>query len=113
VRLDIDPANEPDIVGSMLDMAAVESESVDAIYSAHNLEHVFAHEVPLVLKEFFRVLKPEGFLLVTCPDLQTVCTLVAEDKLNDMAYNSQAGPITPLDIIYGHQGALAVKIRIV
>jgi len=107
VRLDIDPDNEPDIVGSMLDMAAVESGSVDAIYSAHNIEHVYAHEVPIVLKEFLRVLKPDGFLLVTCPDLQTVCALVAEDKLTDAAYTAQAGPITPLDILYGHRDALA------
>ena len=107
IRLDIDPANEPDIVGSMLDMAAVADASVDAIYSAHNIEHVYAHEVPQVLKEFLRVLKPDGFLVVTCPDLQTVCQLVAEDKLNDAAYTSQAGPITPLDILYGHGAALA------
>jgi len=107
IRLDIDPANEPDIVGSMLDMAAVVDASVDAIYSAHNIEHVYAHEVPQVLKEFQRVLKPDGFLVVTCPDLQTVCQLVAEDKLNDAAYTSPAGPITPLDILYGHGAALA------
>lgn len=107
IRLDIDPANEPDIVGSMLDMAAVADASVDAIYSAHNIEHVYAHEVPVVLKEFLRVLKPDGFLVVTCPDLQTVCQLVAEDKLNDAAYTSQAGPITPLDVLYGHGAALA------
>jgi SAM-dependent methyltransferase len=107
LRLDIDPANEPDIVGSMLDMAAVESESVDAIYSAHNIERVYAHEVQQVLKEFLRVLKPDGFLVVTCPDLQSVCQLVAEDKLGDAAYASPAGPITPLDILYGHGAALA------
>lgn len=107
VRLDIDPANEPDIVGSMLDMAAVESNSVDAIYSAHNIEHVYAHEVPVVLKEFLRVLKADGFLAITCPDLQAVCALVAEDKLTDAAYQSAAGPITPLDILYGHGAALA------
>lgn len=107
IRLDIDPANEPDIVGSMLDMAAVADASVDAIYSAHNIEHVYAHEVPVVLQEFLRVLKPEGFLVVTCPDLQTVCQLVAEDKLGDAAYTSPAGPITPLDILYGHGAALA------
>lgn len=107
LRLDIDSANEPDIVGSMLDMAAVADASVDAIYSAHNIEHVYAHEVPQVLKEFLRVLKPEGFLVVTCPDLQTVCQLVAEDKLGDAAYTSPAGPITPLDILYGHGAALA------
>jgi SAM-dependent methyltransferase len=107
IRLDIDPSNEPDIVGSMLDMSAVAGASVDAIYSAHNIEHVNAHEVPVVLKEFLRVLKPEGFLVVTCPDLQTVCQLVAEDKLSDAAYQSAAGPITPLDILYGHGAALA------
>ena len=107
IRLDIDPANEPDIVGSMLDMAAVADTSIDAIYSAHNIEHVFAHEVPAVLAEFLRVLKPQGFLVVTCPDLQSVCALVADDKLTDPAYMASAGPIMPLDILYGHGAALA------
>jgi protein O-GlcNAc transferase len=68
IRLDIDATNEPDILGSMLDMSAVVSASVDAIYSARNIEHVFAHEVQHVLAEFFRVLKPSGFVLITCPD---------------------------------------------
>jgi ubiquinone/menaquinone biosynthesis C-methylase UbiE len=67
---------------------------------------VFAHEVQLVLAEFFRVLKPSGFVLITCPDLQTVCGLVADNKLTEALYISQAGPITPLDILYGHGAAL-------
>lgn len=107
LRLDADPATEPDIVGSMLDMPGVKSASVDAVYSAHNIEHVYAHEVPTVLSEFLRVLKPDGYLVVTCPDLQSVCALVAADRLTDAAYTSPAGPITPLDILYGHQQALA------
>lgn len=107
IRIDIDPSNQPDILGSMLDMSAVETGSVDAIYSAHNIEHVYAHEVPVVLGEFLRVLKPDGFAVITCPDLQTVCALVAEDKLTDAAYQSQAGAITPLDILYGHGAAVA------
>lgn len=107
LRLDIDPATLPDIVGSMLDMPAVADESVDAIYSSHNIEHVYAHEVPVVLNEFLRVLKPDGFLVVTCPDLQSVARLVAEDRLIDVAYVSPAGPITPLDILYGLRLALA------
>lgn len=36
-----------------------------------------------------------------------MCQRVAEDKLGDAAYTSQAGPITPLDILYGHGQALA------
>jgi protein O-GlcNAc transferase len=107
LRLDIDPINEPDILGSMLDMGAVADTSVDAIFSAHNIEHVHTHEVPRVLSEFLRVIKPEGFLVITCPDLQTVCQLVVEDKLTEAAYTSQAGAITPLDILYGHSQAVA------
>lgn len=106
LRFDIDPENNPDIVGSILDMHQISDASIDAIYSAHNIEHVYHHEVNIVLKEFFRALKPDGFALITCPDLKSVCRLVAEDHLSECVYNSPAGPITPLDIIYGHAQAL-------
>lgn len=107
LRLDIDPANEPDLLGSMLDMAAVASGSVAAVYSAHNIEHVHAHEVPVVLGEFFRVLQADGYAVITCPDLQAVAALIANDQLTEPAYQSPAGPISPLDILYGHGAALA------
>jgi predicted SAM-dependent methyltransferase len=107
IRLDIDPSVSPDVIGTMTDMSAVASESVDAIYSSHNIEHLYPHEVPLALAEFLRVLKPDGFFVVTCPDLQSVCALIAEDKLTDAAYTSPAGPIAPLDILYGHRPAMA------
>jgi predicted SAM-dependent methyltransferase len=107
LRLDIDEAVQPDILGSMTDMRAVSSESVDAIFSSHNIEHLYPHEVPGALAEFLRVLKPEGFAIITCPDLQSVAELIAQDKLADEAYRSPAGPITPLDILYGHRRAMA------
>jgi SAM-dependent methyltransferase len=107
IRLDIDPAARPDIVGTMLDMSAVETESMDAIFSSHNIEHLYPHEVPVALKEFLRVLKPDGFLVLTCPDLQSVARLIADDKLTEPAYTAPAGPITPLDILYGHRPQLA------
>src|SRR5262249_32054506 len=66
-----------------------------------------AHEVPLALKEFHRVLKPGGLALVTMPDLQSVAALVANDRLEDTAFMSPAGPITPLDMIYGHRSSIA------
>lgn len=102
LRVDIDSAVSPDIVGTMLDMSAVADESVDAIFSSHNIEHLYPHEVPLALFEFRRVLKPDGFAVIACPDLQSVCQLIAEDKLTEPACISSLGPITPLDIVYGH-----------
>lgn len=107
IRLDIDASVAPDVIGTMTDMSAVADASVDAIFSSHNIEHLYPHEVPQALKEFLRVLKPEGFAVITCPDLQSVCALVAQDKLTEPAYTSPAGPIAPLDILYGHRASLA------
>ncbi len=107
IRLDIDASVSPDIIGTMTDMSAVPSASVDAIFSSHNIEHLYPHEVPVALAEFKRVLKPDGFAVITCPDLKSVCALIAEDKLTDTAYTSPGGPIAPLDILYGHRPAMA------
>ncbi|MCX7946846.1 MAG: methyltransferase domain-containing protein [Hydrogenophilus sp.] len=107
LRLDIDPAVQPDIVASMLDMSALADASVDALFSSHNLEHLYAHEVPIALKEFWRVLKPDGFAVITCPDAQSVAELVAADKLLEPCYTSPAGPIAPIDILWGHRASLA------
>ena len=107
IRFDIDEKVDPDIVGTLLDMSAVEAGSVDAIYSAHNIEHVFPHEVPIVLREFHRVLKDDGMVVLVCPDLQSVCEAVVDDKLLQPLYESPAGPISPIDILYGHRPAIA------
>jgi len=106
LRFDIDENASPDIVGTMLDMSGVADASVDAVFSSHNIEHIYPHEVPTALAEFLRVLKPEGFLVVTCPDLQSVCALIAEDKLVEPAYQSPAGLIAPIDILYGHRASM-------
>lgn len=107
VRLDIDASVQPDIIASITDMAPVATGSMDAVWSSHNVEHLYPHEVPLAFAEFLRVLAPDGFLLLTLPDLQQVAELVAQDRLMEAAYVSPAGPITPLDMLYGHRGALA------
>ena len=39
-------------------------------------------------------------------DLQSVCARVANDQLTDAAYQSGMGPITPLDILYGHRASM-------
>jgi len=88
-------------------MSVVPDASVDAVYSSHNIEHLYPHEVPIALAEFLRVLKPTGFLLLTCPDLQSICRLVVEDKLDLPAYVSPAGPIAPHDVLYGYRPQLA------
>jgi SAM-dependent methyltransferase len=106
VRLDIDKSANPDIVSSVLDLSIIDSESFDAIFSSHNIEHVHTHQVPIMLKEFLRVLNSEGVFVVNCPNLIPVARLIVEDKLTEPAYVSPAGPIAPLDILYGHGASI-------
>jgi SAM-dependent methyltransferase len=107
IRLDLDPGVQPDIVCSMTDMRPISANTIDAVWSSHNLEHLQRHEVPLALEEFIRVLRPGGLLLLTLPDLQQVAQLVVDDRLEDRAYQSPSGPVTPLDMIFGHSASLA------
>ncbi len=107
IRLDIDPSVKPDIVGSLTDMSAVADASMQGVFSSHNIEHLYPHEVPLALAEFKRVLSDDGIVVVTCPDLKSVARLIADDKLTDTAYVSGMGAITPLDIVYGHRASVA------
>ena len=46
IRLDLDPAVQPDVVCSITDTGPVTDDSVDAVWSSHNLEHLQRHEVP-------------------------------------------------------------------
>lgn len=107
IRYDIDPATAPDVVGSITDLRVFADACIDAIWSSHNLEHLYPHEVPAALSEFLRVLKPGGFLLAVMPDLQAVAAYVAADQLDEAIYHSPIGPIAAHDMLFGHRASVA------
>jgi len=107
IRLDIDPSVNPSVVGSITEMKDFPKHCFDAVWSSHTLEHLFAHEVPRALGECKRVLKPVGFAIFMCPDLESVAEHLTKYGLDHIAYSSAAGPITVLDMLYGHQASLA------
>jgi hypothetical protein len=107
VRLDIDPAVQPDIIASATDMRIVPDQSYDALWAANIVEHLYAHEVPIALREFARVIKPDGLVQIIVPDLKFIARLIVEDKIDQTAYMSNAGPITPLDMLFGLRSAIA------
>jgi SAM-dependent methyltransferase len=107
LRFDIDRSVRPDIVGTIVDMAGVRSASVDLVWSSHNIEHVTSHEVGLVFREFLRVLRPGGELLLTTPDLQRVAERIVAGVLDEPIYTSPSGAISPLDMVYGYTAAIA------
>lgn len=103
VRLDADPSVNPEIVGTMADMSAVVDGFADAVFSSHGIEHLYWHDVPLALAEFYRTLKDTGFAVITCPDVQAAAEMIAQDRMFDTAYESAAGPITPFDMLYSYR----------
>jgi SAM-dependent methyltransferase len=105
-RLDIDPAVRPDSVASMTDMPMVSDASHDAIFSSHNLEHLFPHELRAALAEFRRVLKPGGYLCALVPDVQKAAAAIADGRGREPLYISGSGPITAWDILYGHRRSI-------
>jgi predicted SAM-dependent methyltransferase len=101
VRFDIDATVQPDVVGDMRHLDAIEDESMDAVFSSHNLEHLHWNDVFDTLKSFLRVLKDRGRLVVVVPDFELACEQVVRGEGLQTLYTSAAGPITPLDMIFG------------
>ena len=100
-RLDIDPVCNPDVIAPMTDMGDI--GGFDFLYTQHALEHIFPHECKIALKEFYRVLGPEGAAIIIVPDLEGV------EPTNEILYNSPAGGVCGLDIIYGMSRLIEVN----
>jgi len=108
IRVDIDERVEPDHVADMTDLSMIEDGSIDAVYCAHAVEHLFDHQLPKAMAEFKRVLRPDGYAMITTPDLQAAITALGEGgDIEQTLYESPAGPITLLDIMYGYRPAIA------
>lgn len=101
--LDIDPRGQPDIVCDARELDKLQKDQFDAIYCSHNLEHFFPHDVPRVLKGFVHVLKKNGFAEIRVPDIDLLMKTYVEKKMDieDVLYQSGAGPIMVRDVLYG------------
>ncbi len=106
-RVDIDRNVQPDLVASMTDLSAVADGTVDAIWASHCLEHLFAHEVPVALAEFCRVLNDTGFVCIIVPDIQAVADRITQDRLHEPIYESPAGAVSAHDMLWGFGPAIA------
>jgi SAM-dependent methyltransferase len=107
LRVDVDPQAAPDVIADIVDLSAISSESVDAVWAAHCVEHLYPHQVRPALAEFHRILNPNGFACIIVPDLQTIARYIVEDRLHEVIYRSPAGPVTAHDILFGFGPAVA------
>lgn len=75
----------------------------DVVYASHLLEHFDEHELPQVLWEWKRVLKPGGRLVIEVPDIQQVAQEIVSRGVDAVIYESPVGPIRAQDTLYGLQ----------
>jgi len=107
VRVDVDAAVAPDILAHMTDLSAIESGTVDAVWSAHGIEHLYLFEVGKAIAEVYRILADDGFFCLIVPDLQAIAEYIANDRLHEVVYASPAGPVIAHDIVFGFGPSLA------
>lgn len=79
--LNIQPGPCVDHVGDAKDLSRFADETFDELYASHVVEH-FDYNGPLqaTLKEWYRVLKPEGKLSISVPDMDVLCQLFRKRK---------------------------------
>jgi len=106
--LDIDPRGFPDLVCDARNLISLQGDRYDAIYCSHNLEHYYRHDALKVLQGFVHMLHADGFAEIRVPDIAAVIVeLQARNlELDDVLYQSTAGPISAHDVIYGLQSEI-------
>lgn len=82
----IDAIDAPHIkYHNICELGAFRNECVDIIYASHVLEYFDREEVISVLKEWYRVLKPNGILRLAVPDFDKLIEVYQKSgKLSDI-----------------------------
>lgn len=82
--INIDKKSYPhvDYITDCVDLHMFKDDSVDLIYACHLLEHVERYDIDKVLREWYRVLKPNGILRLSVPDFEALTEVY--QKYHDM-----------------------------
>lgn len=67
-----------DIVASAENLDFAKDGEVDEILCSHMLEHYSYYRTPIVIREWYRVLKSSGILYVAVPDMSRVIEFIAQ-----------------------------------
>ena len=91
-HINVDVASEmvgklPDVVCDIRKLDNFPDNFADEILAVHVVEHFWRWEVVEILKEWVRVLKPGGKMILECPNLKSAC----EEFLKNVDKHSQPG----------------------
>lgn len=80
VHIDAVPHDHVDHIACVDNLSFIENNSVEVVYTCHVLEHFKRRQTLQVLKEWYRVLKPEGILRIAVPDFEAICKVYEKYK---------------------------------
>ena len=83
--LNVQNAAGVDFVGDVKDLSQFSDEMFDQIYASHVLEHVSQFQMVATLTGINRILKPDGKLMISVPDLEILCKLFLNKNLDKSA----------------------------
>jgi predicted SAM-dependent methyltransferase len=69
-----------DVIADISERLPFDDGAADLVYASHLLEHFPTDEVPRLLAEWRRVLRPGGVLLVAVPDLEVIAKILIEKE---------------------------------
>ena len=73
----------PDVICDLHDLAPFPDAAADEILSVHVVEHFWRWEIRDVLREWVRVLKPGGRMIVECPNIASACETFLQDPVRN------------------------------
>jgi predicted SAM-dependent methyltransferase len=92
-HLDVFDADHIDYVCDAGNLSLIDDETVSEIYACHIFEHIKRDLAASVLKEWNRVLKPDGEIRIAVPDFEAIAATYSESKdarsLQGLLYGGQ------------------------
>jgi len=89
----------PDVICDLHDLVPFADSCADEILSVHVVEHFWRWEVRDILREWVRVLKPGGRMIVECPNLLSACGTLLQNP-DQFSREDQGGQRT-MWVFYG------------
>lgn len=75
--VNIDAFGEPDLKHDLTQPLPFEDGTVDEVLALHVFEHFYRWEAPRILKDWVRVLKPGGLMVLEMPCLDKIVAMMA------------------------------------
>ena len=98
-NVDVIPTGATDIICDITTLPGIPNRTASEIYSCHVLEHFALDEIPNILKRWHEILKPNGKLRISVPDLDAITRIYQKNLTHFQVPGNQPW----IALIYGGQ----------